>query len=119
MEDQMEFYDLSVKRGESLEQDITFYEKIEGVRTPIDLTGVVAKSEIRPKPGSQKLLASFDCEVIPAEGKVLLQLPKEATLNLQNGWYAWDLYLENSTEALSKYPIGGQFKVYDHVTEPA
>lgn len=114
----METYDLSVKRGESLEQDMQFCEMIEGVRTPIDLTGVTPKAEIRPKPGSQKLLASFDCEVIPAEGKVLIQLTPENTLAMEKGLYAWDLYMENIDEALAKYPIGGQFLVHDHVTEP-
>lgn len=114
----MEQYDLSVIRGESLELDVKFCEMIEDVRTPIDLTGVIAKAEIRPKPGSQKLLSSFDCEVIPAEGKVLIQLTSENTLDLQKGSYAWDLLMENADEALSKYPIGGQFRVIDHVTEP-
>lgn len=118
MEQTMEYYDLSVKRGESLEQDIGFYEVIDGVRTPISLAGVAPKAEIRPKPGSQKLLASFDCDMVAEEGKVMLNLSGEDTLKLNAGVYAWDLYMENASEDISKYPIGGMFTVYDHVTEP-
>lgn len=118
METYDETYDLSVIRGESFEMDITFCELIENVRVPIDLTGVTAKAEIRPMPGSKKLLASFDIEIIPVEGNVLLQLTREDTLNLQKGWYAWDLLMENANEALSKYILGGKFRVKNHVTEP-
>lgn len=117
--EQCDLYDLWVKRGDTLEQDITFCEVIDNVRHPISLAGAAAKSEIRPNPGSPKLLASFDCDIYPEEGRVTIQLAAEDTLRMARGGYAWDLYLENAPEALSKYPIGGKFIVYDHVTEPS
>lgn len=110
-------FDFYIKRGESLEQDATFYEVVGETRTVIPLTNVTAKAEIRPNPGSGKLLASFDCEVLAEEGTVLMQLSPETTAGMKKGVYAWDLLMENQPDALTKYPIDGLFVVYDHVTE--
>lgn len=89
-------HDIQVYRGDSktivLTLNKTFDE--DGVQTtePVDLTGHVFTSEIRPDVNSTEVVADFECTVTDAEaGKVRLYMSPAKAQNLNIVNMVWDV----------------------------
>lgn len=104
--------DFTVKRGETFTKDIYF--KIKG--KPYNLAGYTAKSQIRPFVESEQLITEIDCAILPEQGIVHLELPKEITYNIPAGTYYYDLCL--TKDEVNIYYLQGSFTIKKYVTEP-
>jgi hypothetical protein len=78
---------------------------------PADLTGMVAKAEIRNRPGG-KLIASFETAVVGSTVEVLLT-PEEAVKVRQDAH--WDLRL--SRPGFARVLLAGPVTATERVTE--
>lgn len=89
---------LTVDKYSSFEKMFTFLDKS---KTPFDLTGYTATSQIR-KYHDEEVVASFSCEVVlPATyGKIILRLGYQDTANTDPGKYLYDVLLTSNTEKL-------------------
>ena len=108
----MEIYDLKVHQGETFNQTLIF--KKNGV--PVDLTGYIAYSQVRPEPGSTELICTMTVTITAEEGKAVMTIPKETTKDLQPGCYAYDLCMDDP-DGVRTYYLGGKFAVLPSVTE--
>lgn len=106
-------HDLTLYKGQTFRQGM----KIKNAKTklPVDLTGITAKSEIRPSENSAILTATFDVTVYPEHGRIVLALDPETSGAMDPGFYHWDLKLLDSNEDVA-YWIAGQFIVIGRVT---
>ena len=106
----MYHYDLSTRRGETFHEEVI----IKSGNEPLDLTGATAKSQIRPKAGSETLTQEIACSVDGSAGKVTMELTAEETMSIPAGKYQYDLLIQRGTEI--RYYIGGSFTVEASVT---
>ena len=104
--------DFTIKRGETFRKDIYF--KTEG--NPYDLTGYIAKSQIRPFVESKELIAEMECTIYPEKGMIHIELGKEITYNIPAGTYYYDLCLNK--DEINTYYLQGAFIVKKYITEP-
>ena len=107
-------HDLTLYKGQTYSQNITFKYKATG--QPIPLDGITAAAQIRPEPNSAQLIAAMACTVYPSEGLVNLALDTEITAAIIPGCYAWDLKLTDGSGKIAYY-IEGKFIVRGRVTE--
>lgn len=95
---------LDVYRGDSYHWTITLW--LDDASTePYDLTGALAKAEIRAKAGSP-VLATLVCDVVPPN-TVEIELPA-AQSALLNGKAVWDLQLtfpDSSVKTIVAGPV--------------
>ena len=103
--------DLTCYKGQTYSQDMYFKQNSQ----PVDLTGIIAKAQIRPSENSETLTAEFSCGIVPVEGKLTLSLAADVTAELAPGFYAWDLQMTDSND-LVQYWIKGKFIVSGRVT---
>lgn len=103
--------DLYCYRGQTYEQNFRF--KSNG--TPIDLTGAIARAQVKPTENTKALIAEFDVTVTGDEGKITLALSNEITEGLRPGTYRYDLKVVGNERV--KYWICGKFIVSGRVTE--
>lgn len=108
----MEFYDLSVHRGETFLQSLVFKD---GHGDVIDLTGCTGYSQVRPEPESDQLIASMTVTITPLQGLAVLSLDKEITEGIEPGSYAYDFGMVDGSGRM-RYYIGGKFTVMPAVT---
>ncbi len=104
--------DLKCYKGQTYLQNIYFTCN----KQPIDLTGYVAKAEVRPSENSKILTATMSCSVDESAGKVTLYLGESITAELKDGFYNWDLKMKSETDTVG-YWLAGQFIVSGRVTE--
>ena len=109
----MEFYDLSVKQGETFNQVLIFKDP-DG--TVMDLTGFTGYCQVRPDPDSDDLTATMTVAITAADGKVVLSLSAATTAAIPTGSYAYDFAMKSSGNDV-RYYIGGKFCVLPSVTE--
>lgn len=109
----MEFYDLSVHRGETFLQSLVFKKKDGQI---IDLTGYEGYSQVRPEPESGDLIASMEVTITANEGLAVLSLDKTVTETIEPGTYAYDFAMMDG-DGRVRYYIGGKFTVYPSVTK--
>jgi len=84
-------HNITVGRGEDFSFSLTIAES-EG--SSVDLDNDLFKAEVRRDAG-KPLVAKFDVSITgaPANGTILVKLPKEQTLKLDgNARYKWDLF---------------------------
>ena len=82
---------------------------------PIDLTGLTARSQIRPLENDEELIAAFDVSIVGSEGKFTLRLSDEVTAEICPGKYFWDLRMEDQQGEVAYY-VRGKFIVNGRVT---
>lgn len=112
MEEDRARVDLTIYKGQAWKKDAWFKEDGE----IMDLTGVTARAQIRPKENSVDLIAEITCEIDPAEGHLSMTLPASLTAAIAPGLYYWDLKLTDVDE-LPDYPIYGRVRIIGRVTE--
>lgn len=97
----------------------TFFKEISVTvnKEVYPLTGYTAISEIRPYAGSDTLIESFTCEVIPDKGIIQISLTNTQTNNLPKGIQYYDILLINQETNEYIYYIGGKLIIKNHVTE--
>ena len=107
-------YDLTIVQGEDFAQDIYF----KTITNVYSLKGYTAKSQIRPKAGSDELTAEFVCTVYPNDGYIHMELDEQTISNIPAGVYQYDLLLTKTKEKTKAYYMGGKVYIEKHVTEP-
>lgn len=107
-------YDLTIVQGEDFAQDIYFKTNTN----VYSLKGYTAKSQIRPKAGSDELTAEFVCTVYPNDGYIHMELDEQTISNIPAGVYQYDLLLTKTKEKTKAYYMGGKVYIEKHVTEP-
>ena len=106
-------YPLKLYHGDSYEWQFKLWLD-EGKTQPLDLTDVVAKSEIRNKSGGDYIL-ELDCSVtLPNIISTSLSATKSLTMPL--GPLVWDLQLTYPTGAVNTI-VGGAVSVLADVTD--
>ena len=105
--------DLQCYRGQTWVKDL--YLKYKATGQPLDLTGVVVKSQIRPWQNSTTLSAEMTATVYPANGMVTLELSAEQTSKLSPKVYQYDVKLTDANDNVI-YCIFGKFTVIGRVT---
>lgn len=106
-------YDLTIVQGEDFAQDIYFKTNTN----VYSLKGYTAKSQIRPKAGSDELTAEFVCTVYPNDGYIHMELDEQTISNIPAGVYQYDLLLTKTKEKTKAYYMGGKVYIEKHVTE--
>jgi hypothetical protein len=104
-------YPLELYRGDSGHWRFTFSS---GSGQPSDLTGVIAKAEIRDRPGGTYIVPLTCTVTLPNIVDMTLQAADSAKLLLNKG--AWDLQLTYLGGEV-KTPIGGAVTVIADVTD--
>ncbi|OYD64834.1 UNVERIFIED_ORG: hypothetical protein BDU10_7455 [Burkholderia sp. CF145] len=84
-------YPLDIYRGDTYRWQFTLWSDADKTQ-PVDLTGVIARSQIRDKPAG-KLLANIDC-AITMPNVILATLTADECAKLSGSTCAWDLQLE-------------------------
>ncbi len=107
-------YDLLIYEGDSFRLEVLVREKKGG--PPVDLTGLVALSQIRNRPGG-KLIVSFTTEIPnPVDGIVVISLTADQTRVLPSK-AVWDLELDGGIS--NRHTIlAGKVTVCPDVTLP-
>lgn len=108
----MKEYDIRVHRGETMKRVLRFSQNDEVV----DLTGWLAKSQVREDVDGGALAAEMETSIEGPEGKVTLIVPAEVTAGMESGGYVWDLRMTSEEDEVL-YCIGGKFIVLPSVTE--
>ena len=103
--------DLTCYKGQTYSQDLYFKKN----KQVLPLTGITAKSQIRPSENSAILTAEFQVTVYDSAGMVTLFLSDEVTAAIAPGSYAYDLKFVDGNEIV-KYWVKGQFIVTGRVT---
>lgn len=106
-------FNMSIYRGDSYRWQFKLWADT-GKTTPVDLTDVVAASEIRDKPSGKKV-TSVDCTVtLPNIVDLYLDAAKSKALAITRG--AWDLQLTYPNDEVATVVAGSVTIVLD-VTE--
>ncbi len=101
-------HDITITRGESFGREIIFEN--------MDLTGLTAKAQVRPAPGSEDLLAEFGCDIDYSRGAVRLTLTPAQTGPMAPGKHAYDVWLLGGADVRRCY-LAGRFIVLERVTQ--
>lgn len=101
---------LEIYRGDSLKLRVTLFDQAQ---QPVDLTGVIAKSEIRDRPAGT-IVIPFTCTItLPNIIELFLPSDKSQTLPPSG---VWDLQLSYGSGEV-KTPLAGQVRVTADVTD--
>lgn len=100
-------YPINVVQGQTLEEIFDFYEKEDGVKTPLNISNYNGIAHVRDKNG--KLIASLTVRISGAN-RVTASLTDEETSAIRPGVYFWDLAMEAPDGAREK-PFRGDFSV--------
>jgi len=92
--------DLVLYQGDDFRMNITLDDSVN----PIDLTGYVAKAEIRAAPGGDTVLASFDASVT-GPTTVALHLTSAESAKLDKN-AAWDVQVTDPASAVATLAYG-------------
>lgn len=86
----------------------------------LDLTGWMARAEIRKGPGQQVILDLAPSLQDAAAGEIQIALSKEQTAALPLGGYQWDLILTRPDgTTLSAPTVAGPVSIHSPITQPA
>ena len=106
--------DLTIYKGQAWNRNLRFeYEKSGDT---YDLTGFLARAQIRARENADALVAEFIVNVVGSEGLVSLALTHQQTEQLLPGVYYWDLKLTKPNDQ-PKYWIRGKVHIIGRVTE--
>jgi len=101
-------YDFEIVRGDSFDREIIF----DG----IDLTGMSAQAQIRPKAGSEDLTAEFACTMDYDRAAARITLTSAQSMAIAAGKYEYDVALV-SMDGFVRHYLGGKFVIRECVTE--
>lgn len=104
---------LDFYRGDSKRLRLKLFSGTNGTMEPVDLTGVVAKSEIRNRPAGDQVIA-FECIITLPNIIELFLLASDSHKLPQQG--VWDLQLTYPSGEVQT-PVGGQVTVTPDVTD--
>lgn len=109
---------LTIEQGATYNQTLLYFNP-DGV-TPINLTGVTAKMQIRPTAESSTLIIELSTTngrivIVPLEGKLTLSITDEDTNALPAGKYVYDLELYNPDGTTARF-IEGKVTIHAAVT---
>lgn len=117
-------YPLYIERGATFVRRFTWNTTdINGNTVPVDLTGCVARAQIRPKAGAPTLLVDFSTDGTiaipsPTEGYVDLYLSDETTTQIEAKKGRWDLEIAWATGEVTRL-LEGEVEFSAEVTVPA
>jgi hypothetical protein len=100
-------YPINVIQGQTLEEIFDFYEKEDGVKTPLNISDYNGIAHVRDKNG--KFIASLTVRISGAN-RVTASLTDEETSAIRPGVYFWDLVMEAPDGSREK-PFRGDFSV--------
>ena len=104
---------LTVYKGQAWNRNLRFTYDSGDI---YDLTGCIARAQIRARENADKLVAEFIVGVIGVDGLISLALTHEQTAALLPGTYVWDLRITKPNDQ-PKYWIRGKVRVIGRVTE--
>ena len=112
----MLIYDMEVRQGETFKEQIKLVD-LDG--DPINLTGLVAKAQVRKNPGDTTLIKEMYAAHSGTKGVITILLSSYHTKQVPVGTYYYDVctYTEGASTPTVKYYIGGKFKVLPSVTQ--
>lgn len=84
---------------------------------PRDLTGLLARAQLRKTKASAAIAATFACPVVSLEGKVSMTLANAVTVNLAPGPYYYDLEIYTGGDASVTRILQGPATVDGEVTK--
>jgi hypothetical protein len=107
-------YNLVIDQGSDFAVDLTIKEG--GVAK--DLTGYLARAQMRPTITSSTLAGSFTCTVLVpyTDGKVKMELRSDASSAMEAGRYFYDLEIHTPNDAIVKRLIQGEVTINPEVT---
>lgn len=109
-----ETVDISIYQGDSFTVTLHFWSDAAHT-SPLDVSGRVYRSQIRPRPGHATLLAEFSVDMTDAsDGTVLLSLTPAQTALLRRDC-AWDV--EQQVDTIVLTIVAGDVDVTRDVTE--
>lgn len=103
--------DLECYRGQSWSQNLYFTRN----KSPINLSGITARAQIRPAENADALAAEMVCTVSAYEGKISLYLPASITADMLPKTYLYDLKCVDKSGSVTYY-VYGKFVVKGRVT---
>jgi hypothetical protein len=91
--------DITIERGATYQN--TFALKNADDSSAFDLSGFTATAQARKSANSDSVVVEFDCDIpSPAtDGVITISVDKGETLNLREGTYHWDLFIDDGTTA--------------------
>lgn len=100
-------YDYSIYRGDIFTKEFAFYNiDADGVKTPVDLSGSIAKAQCRDAVDYRsKLMFEFTTNIYA--NKVTISLSPTQTQTLEPGSYVYDLQIDNVTKLYGKIRLIG------------
>lgn len=104
-------HDLYCYRGQSWKKSLYF----EIGDQPLDLSGMVAKAQIRPTENNAILTAEINCSIYEGEGKMVLSLSSDDTAKITPGTYCYDVQVTDDSGDVTYY-IYGKFIMKGRVT---
>jgi hypothetical protein len=108
------YQELFLEQGTTFTTNITL-DNVDG--TPLNLTGVTAKSQIRKSYYSANTTAQFDVAInIPTSGVILLTLNAPTTANIAAGRYVYDVAIKDTTNTVTRV-LEGIVNVIPQVTK--
>lgn len=107
-------YDLVIDQGSDFAIDLLIKE--EGV--PKDLTGYLARAQMRSTRTSSTVAGSFTCTVLTpnTNGKVKMELPNAVSSLMEAGRYFYDLEIHTANNVIVKRLIQGEVVINQEVT---
>lgn len=106
-------FPLSLYRGDTVRYQFVLWEDAAKT-TPLDLTDVTAKAEIRDKPGSVKTVVVFECEV--EQPNIINMTLDAADARKLPAKGAWDLQLNYASGDVVTI-LAGEVATTNDVTE--
>ena len=108
------YQELFLEQGTTFTTNITL-DDIDGVQ--YDLTGVIAKSQIRKSYYSANTTAEFTTTInIPNTGIILLSLDAPTTANIASGRYVYDVAIKDTANTVTRV-LEGIVNVIPQVTK--
>ena len=100
-------YNFSIYRGDTFTKEFAFYDiDDQGVKTPIDMSNSIAKSQCRESADIKaKLIFEFTTSI--TENKVTISLTPAQTQLIEPGSYVYDLQIDDVTKLYGKIKIIG------------
>jgi len=110
-------YRIVIVRGADLDFEVVFRQEESG--TPLDLSIIEVKCEVKDRPGGKELFEARVTKTDPANGLVAVRFPKEETAKLAaNSFVYFDFLLKWPDGTEKNYPVPPiKGKVIDRVTD--
>lgn len=107
------YANLYIDQGTSFSSSVI----VEGSLGIVDLTGYIARAQIR-KSYQSNIFWDFNCEILEPyeDGEILLTLSPAISESMRAGRYVYDLEIENTTTGEIYRVVEGQVEINPSVT---